>query len=273
MGKVPSFRINLFILSLLLCHILEVWNTFVMGLLLGILETCYSSTTLTAQSLLPARVVLFPAPFAFMEWFWLVATSYKEYLAVCHPLLSVRLMNCKGCLQKAIAPWLGGFLSPTLIILFSSPLHFVALMYCTTSSVVLPQYWDNPAVAPWHSCSLISRLLSRSNLPLPVPPGILWVHQSFHPGAAFLPSVGWRKALSTCSPHLTSVTLFYSIPHPGLCNAQDSPTERQFDKTFFLHHPCPCSVLSSTAPWPQTCGAGNHSENHSGMLSAAQRAH
>ncbi|KAK4806050.1 hypothetical protein QYF61_007027 [Mycteria americana] len=134
--------------------------------------------------------------FACTECFLLVGTSYNQYLAVRHPLLSARLMNWKGCVQETAAPWLGGLLSSTVIIWFLSQIHFVAPMY-------------------WTTCSL----------PLPVHAGILCVHQSCHPGAALLPSVGRQKTFSTCSAHLTSVTFFYIIHRPCLCDAQNTPPE------------------------------------------------
>ena len=120
---------------------LTVISTFLMGLLLQNLETCYSSINLvvsrlgTAQSLLTAMFVLFPAPFACMERFLLVATSYNDYLLVCHPLLSVTLLSWKYCLQKTAAPWLEGFLSSTAIILFLPKTYFVALACWTTSAL------------------------------------------------------------------------------------------------------------------------------------------
>ena len=139
MGNVPNLQKNLFLLSLMTCPVIVVRNTLLMGLLVENLETCYSSTTLTvpwlgtAQSLLTTMLMLFPAPLACTECFLLVATSYDEYLVVCHPLLSARLMNWRGCFHKRTAPWLGGFLSSRGIILFLSQIHFMAPTYWTTS--------------------------------------------------------------------------------------------------------------------------------------------
>ena len=140
MRNVPNHQKNLFLLSIMTCPVTVVGNTFLMGLLLENLETCYRSTTLvvpwlgTALFLLTAMLVQCPSPFSCMECFLLVATSYNEYLLVCHPLLSITLLSWKCCLQKTAAPWLGGFLSSTAIILFLPQTHFEALTCWTTSS-------------------------------------------------------------------------------------------------------------------------------------------
>ena len=103
MGNVPNLQKNLFLLPPMTCPIIAVGNSLSMGLLVENMETCYSSATLTvlplgtAPSLLTALLGLFPAPLAGTEWLLLVATCYEQYLALCHPLLSARLRNWKGC--------------------------------------------------------------------------------------------------------------------------------------------------------------------------------
>lgn len=47
------------------------------------------------------------------ECFRLVDTFYDQYWAMCHCLLSARLLNLKGCFQKTAASWLGGLMSST----------------------------------------------------------------------------------------------------------------------------------------------------------------
>jgi len=46
-GESPNLEKNLFLLSLMPCPLTVDVNTLIMELLMGILETCYSSTSLT----------------------------------------------------------------------------------------------------------------------------------------------------------------------------------------------------------------------------------
>ncbi|KAK4807498.1 hypothetical protein QYF61_023721 [Mycteria americana] len=159
----------------------------------------------TAPSLPITVLVLFPAPFACTECVLLVTTSCDHYWAVCHPLLSTRLMN-SGLSPEGSCTFARGISAST----FCGPsgvdhcCDFTPLLELSRRDTVTLMLFP-----------LITRFLDPLLLFLLTQLTCVCIRAG--PGWAALPSsTGRQKAFSTCSSHLTSATtVFYSTLIPA----------------------------------------------------------
>nr|XP_006115899.1 olfactory receptor 6F1-like [Pelodiscus sinensis] len=142
------------------------------------------------------------------ECLLLAAMAYDRYLAICQPLRYSALMSSTFSAQLALASWLGGFLAVSLLAALSSRLSFcgpniinhficdigswIALACTNTRLVELATFIDSFIVVTV-SCTItvISYVFIISTI-LRIPS-----------------AQGRQKAFSTCSAHLTVVTLWY----------------------------------------------------------------
>ncbi|XP_067399183.1 olfactory receptor 6F1-like [Emydura macquarii macquarii] len=143
------------------------------------------------------------------ECFLLAAMAYDRYLAICHPLRYSSLMNSTFSAQLAFLSWLCGFLAISVLVSLISRLSFcgpnvinhflcnidswIALSCTDTRLVELATFIDSFIVV-MISCAitLVSYIYIIATI-------------------LRLPSAkGWQKAFSTCSAHLTVVTIWYS---------------------------------------------------------------
>ncbi|XP_053901109.1 olfactory receptor 2AP1-like [Malaclemys terrapin pileata] len=122
-----------------------------------------------------AQLYLFGA-LATVEYFLLAAMSYDRYLAVCCPLHYPSLMDSRVCRQLVVGSWVGRFLFMRILSLL-----LIALSFC------------GPCEIDHYFCDFQPLLeLSCTN-------------------TSMVQTVTRHKAFSTCSSHLTVVTLFYGM--------------------------------------------------------------
>ncbi|KAM7146163.1 olfactory receptor 6N1-like [Macrochelys suwanniensis] len=187
---------------------------------LSCLETCYTSTLLPrmlAILLTGDKAISFSGCFsqlyffcalAGMECYLLAAMSYDRYLAICKPLHYSAHMNTKFCLQLAAGSWINGSLATSIFILFMSQ-----LIFCGPNEI--DHFYCDPVLLMELSCSdthlsiLVNFILVSI---FTLPPFLLTLTSYVFILATILriPSTtGRQKAFSTCSSHLTVVTIFY----------------------------------------------------------------
>lgn len=187
---------------------------------LSCLETCYTST------ILPRMLVNFITEnhgvsvsgciaqlwaFVFLavtECYLLAAMSYDRYVAICKPLHYSVLMNFKVCRWLVAGSWIGSFVIDTVLLAFILQISFcghnvIEHFFCDFIPMM------NLACSDASRVKLVSAVLTSIST---MPPFILTIASYAHIIKAILgiPSTkGKQKAFSTCSSHLTVVTIFY----------------------------------------------------------------
>ncbi|XP_067164854.1 olfactory receptor 6N1-like [Apteryx mantelli] len=234
---VPTLQTPLFLLSLLIYFVTVVGNSLIVVLVvadqhlhtpmyfflgnLSSLETCYSSTILprllaslfTGERTISASGCMaqlyFFGSFAATECFLLAAMAYDRYLAICQPLLYASLMSWKVCFQMAAVSWLGGLVFSIIVMVFLSRLKFcgpkvIDHFFCDFTPLLELSCSDTRVV------TIVTFILSFLDLIFP----FLFTLASYMCIIAAIlripSSVGRQKAFSTCSSHLTVVTIFYA---------------------------------------------------------------
>ncbi|XP_062457438.1 olfactory receptor 5B21-like [Rhea pennata] len=237
MWNIPSLQTTLFLLLLMVYLVSVVGNILIIALVvadwhlhtpmyfflgnLSYLETCYSSTilprlldsfltgdrTISVQSCIVQ--FYFFGSFAASECYLLAIMSYNRYLAICQPLLYASIMTWKVCLQMVAASWLMGFLISTAIPPFLSQLKFcgskaIDHFFCDLAPLL------ELACSDTRKVTLIAFVFSFLDIVFP----FLSTLASYACIIAVIQripsSVGKQKAFSTCSSHLTVVSVFYS---------------------------------------------------------------
>ena len=148
------------------------------------------------------------AVFGTVECFLLATMAYDRFVAICNPLLYSTKMSTRVCVQFLIVAYVGGFLNASSFIMC-----FYFLFFCGPNEI--NHFFCDFAPLVELSCS---------------DSGILIVVPSFTSGSIIMVTVfvilvsyiyilitilkmnsneGRHKAFSTCSSHLTVVTLFY----------------------------------------------------------------
>ncbi|XP_027266134.1 olfactory receptor 502 [Cricetulus griseus] len=146
--------------------------------------------------------------FGTVECFLLAAMAYDRFVAICSPLLYSTKMSTEVCVQLLVGSYIGGFLNAS-----SFTLSFFSLLFCGPNRV--NHFFCDFAPLVKLSCS-------DASVPAVVP--------SFTAGSIIVVTVlviavsyiyilitilkmhsteGRHKAFSTCTSHLTAVTLFY----------------------------------------------------------------
>ncbi|KFU83482.1 Olfactory receptor 1020, partial [Chaetura pelagica] len=187
---------------------------------LSSLETCYSSTLLprllasfwTGDSSISAQGCLaqfyFFGTFVTTECYLLAAMAYDRYLAICQPLLYASLMTWKVSFHLAAASWLWGSLLLVVVTVFLSQLEFCGLkvidhFFCDFAPLLELACSDTRAL------TIVSPIFSLLDVVFP----FLFTLASYVCIIAAIlripSSTGRQKAFSTCSSHLTLVTIFY----------------------------------------------------------------
>ncbi|XP_024079506.2 olfactory receptor 6N1-like [Terrapene carolina triunguis] len=235
-GNLPDLQIPLFLMFLVIYMATVAGNTLIAVLVvtdqhlhtpmyfflgnLSYLEICYTSTflpRLLASLLTGDRTIsvsgcitqlYFSGSLAATECYLLATMSYDRYLAICKPLHYSTLMNNRFCLQLAAGSWLNGSLATTIFILFISQ-----LIFCGPNEI--DHFYCDPILLMELFCSdthlsIFVNLILVSVFTLP--PFLLTMTSYVCISATVLriPSTtGRQKAFSTCSSHLTVVTIFY----------------------------------------------------------------
>ncbi|XP_026508256.1 olfactory receptor 2G3-like [Terrapene carolina triunguis] len=153
-----------------------------------------------------AQLYLFSA-LATVEYFLLAAMSSDRYLAVCRPLHYPSLMDGRVCGQLVVGSWVGGFLFMGIV-----SLSLIPLTFCGSREI--DHYFCDFQPLLELSCTNTSMVQTVTFFLsfIPANPFLLTVASYVCITWAVLrvPSASGRhKAFSTCSSHLTVVTLFY----------------------------------------------------------------
>ncbi|XP_005351018.1 olfactory receptor 502-like [Microtus ochrogaster] len=146
--------------------------------------------------------------FGTVECFLLAAMAYDRFIAICNPLLYSTKMSTQVCVQLLVVSYVGGFLNSS-----SFTMSFFSFLFCGPNRI--NHFFCDFTPVVELSCSDNS---------------ILLVLDSFSAGSIILITVfviavsyiyilitilkmrsseGRQKAFSTCTSHLTAVTLFY----------------------------------------------------------------
>ncbi|XP_050791737.1 olfactory receptor 2AP1-like [Gopherus flavomarginatus] len=235
-GDLPNLQILLFLMFLVIYMATVAGNMLITALIvadqhlhtpmyfflgnLSCLETCYTSTILprVLVSLLTGdKTISFNGCFSQLyffsalvgtECYLLAAMSYDRYLAICKPLHYSTVMNSRFCLQLAAGSWLNACLAITIFVLFLSQLTF-----CGQNEI--DHFYCDPVPLMELSCSdthlsiLMDFILA---CVFTLPPFLLTLTSYVFILVnilGILSTTGRQKAFSTCSSHLTVVTIFY----------------------------------------------------------------
>ncbi|XP_040215995.1 olfactory receptor 1G1-like [Rana temporaria] len=187
---------------------------------LAFLDMCYSSVTaprmlfdLVTKSRsisIPACIsqVFFYVSFAGSEVFLLSAMSYDRYIAICHPLHYKLIMSWTACTRMASLIWVVGC-SHSLVY----TLLLLRLSFCRTSSIHnffcdLPHLYQITCTDPFIDMMVVFLLAGSILLGVGLMTFIPYVY-IFRTILRIRSKTGKRKAFSTCTSHLTVVSIFY----------------------------------------------------------------
>uniref|UniRef100_A0A8D0LD33 Olfactory receptor n=1 Tax=Sphenodon punctatus TaxID=8508 RepID=A0A8D0LD33_SPHPU len=235
-GDLPELQTPLFLMFLLIYLVTVAGNLLIVVLVvadrhlhtpmyfflgnLSCLETCYSSTILPrllASLLTGDRAISLSSCmtqyyfFGFLaaaECYLLAAMSYDRYIAVCKPLHYAILMKGRICLQLMAGSWMSGSLAINITILLMQQLTFcgpkeIDHFFCDFIPILKTSCSDT------HLMELVTTVLAAL---CTLPPFGLTLASYIGIIAAILripSSTGRQKAFSTCSSHLTVVSIFY----------------------------------------------------------------
>ncbi|XP_019348413.1 olfactory receptor 6F1-like [Alligator mississippiensis] len=189
---------------------------------LSCLETCYTCTILPrmlASFLTGDRTISLSGCFIQFFFFGMLASteccllsvmSYDRYLAICKPLHYAALMSDRLCFKLAAGSWISGFTAVSIISLL-----FLQLTFCGPNEV--DHFFCDYVPVIKLSCSDTYQIeLAAYSLDCIVllPPFLLTLLSYICIITTILriPSTsGRQKAFSTCSSHITVVTIFYGM--------------------------------------------------------------
>ncbi|NWX47001.1 O1020 protein, partial [Steatornis caripensis] len=257
-GNIPAHWAVLFLLSLIIYLVTVVGNILIVVLVvatqhlrspmyfflgnLSSLEIFYSSTILPrlmANFLTGDRTIsahdcvaqfYFFAAFATTECYLLAAMSYDRYLAICQCLLYASLMTWKVCLQLVAGSWLLGLLISTVLTSLLPQLQFCG---CRTINHYFCDFTPllELACSDTSMATLVAFIFGFLDVVFP----FLFTLASYMCIIAAIlriPSnISRQKAFSTCSSHLTIVTIFYGSLFAVYVLPRTAPL-RQLSKVF-----------------------------------------
>ncbi|XP_028639401.1 olfactory receptor 7A17-like isoform X2 [Grammomys surdaster] len=187
---------------------------------LSFVDICFTSTTVP-QMLVNIHTqskvityancitqVYFLLLFSVLDIFLLTVMAYDRYVAICHPLHYMIIMNTRCCGLLILACW--------IISVINSLLHsFLVLRLSFCTDLEIPHFYCELNQIVHHACSDISlndTVIYISAMLLVVGPlsGILYSYSKIVSSICAISSAqGKYKAFSTCASHLLVVSLFY----------------------------------------------------------------
>ncbi|XP_038626388.1 olfactory receptor 2T4-like [Tachyglossus aculeatus] len=142
------------------------------------------------------------------ECLLLTFMSYDRYAAVCHPLRYPVLVNPRVCVQMAVGSWVGGALSSLVQTVYTMNLPFcgsreIHHFFCEVPAVLKLSCEDTSAYEMSVFVTCVVFLLIPFSL-------IVASYALIFLSVLRMDSrEGRKKALTTCSSHLTVVTLYF----------------------------------------------------------------
>ncbi|XP_073447380.1 olfactory receptor 1G1-like [Aquarana catesbeiana] len=187
---------------------------------LAFLDMSYSSVTaprmlidlvIRSRSIsIPACIaqVFFYLSFANSEVFLLSAMSYDRYIAICHPLHYKLMMSWRVCTCMASLVWVTGCSHSLVYTLF-----LLRLSFCRTASIHnffcdLPHLYQITCTDPFINMVAVFLLGGSIALGVFILTFIPYVY-IFRTILRIRSKTGKRKTFSTCTSHLTVVSIFY----------------------------------------------------------------
>nr|XP_033780524.1 olfactory receptor 1G1-like [Geotrypetes seraphini] len=146
--------------------------------------------------------------FTCTECFLLTAMAYDRYVAVCHPLHYLLIMNQKVCVLLAAASWTSGFLTSVTIMA-----SVICLSFCASNEIdhIFCELMPLLKLSCTNTVSAETVLFIAAAL-TSVPASLVTFTSYTYIISAILrirSAQGKRKAFSTCSSHLAVVSVFY----------------------------------------------------------------
>ncbi|XP_054849629.1 olfactory receptor 5V1-like [Eublepharis macularius] len=187
---------------------------------LSFIDMCYMSGTIPqmlANFLRESKTISYSACMAQLfaliscvgsECILLAAMAYDRYVAICHPLLYMVIMNRKVCLQMVAASWMGGFLNSFVHTLLTSALTFCGPKEIRHFMCDVPPLLELSCT----DTALNNTVLHTASVFIGISPCLFIVISYIFIVLAILrirSSEGRHKAFSTCTSHLTVVITFF----------------------------------------------------------------
>ncbi|XP_062461202.1 olfactory receptor 5G3-like [Pezoporus occidentalis] len=154
-----------------------------------------------------AQVFLFDI-FAVSECLLLASMAYDRYVAICHPLLYPLVMSPKCCFQLVTGSYLMGLTNGV-----GQTISMSTLSFCSSSTIDLFFCDISPLISLSTSDTTLSHIILTTAASLFGVSSSLVILLSY---VAIIPTIlsinsaeGKRKAFSTCTSHLTTVSIFY----------------------------------------------------------------
>lgn len=155
-----------------------------------------------------AAQFFFSAGLGFSECYLLAAMAYNRYVAICNPLLYSSVMTRKLCFQMVASSYAAGFANAIVHTGNTFRLHFcgdntINHFFCDVPPLLKMACDDTKVYEIILSTVVGCNMLATTAL-------ILISYMAILVAILCIRSViGQRKAFSTCSAHLISVSLFY----------------------------------------------------------------
>ncbi|KAM4622308.1 olfactory receptor 5V1-like [Discoglossus pictus] len=159
---------------------------------------------------LPACITQFFFFFSFIciELYLLAVMSYDRYIAICHPLHYIQIMNHKMCTQMVSLAWIIGFLTSLIHTLCTKRLKFCSANIIHGFFCDLPQLFKLSCTDTFINVLvmfLVGTVMGSGALGITIVP---YIH-IFNTIMGIQTKRGKMKAFSTCTSHLTVVFIFY----------------------------------------------------------------
>ncbi|XP_015746525.1 olfactory receptor 2A12-like [Python bivittatus] len=187
---------------------------------LACVDICYTSSTvpqMLANLQSPRQTISLAAcaiqmhiflALAITECILLAVMAYDRYVAICHPLHYVFLMNKTVCMKLAMTCWTSGFFLPVIHSVLTWQLPFcgsnlIDHFFCEMPALVKLACADTQMVQKVTSVGCIFTLL------IPISFILMTYIRILATILKIQSAQKQRKAFSTCGSHMTVVVLFY----------------------------------------------------------------